>query len=345
MARSSRLSSLLAVLLFVAAGPLGCSSQAVPGDGTAATNDAGSTGDGGTGDGATNGDAAAKSVCQALISCVAVASPESVGGLVQLYGDASPCWKGSATDADACGKACTKAAAAFPQCQASADPLACGGTLPGPKPPGQLDLTLRYQSFATGQPPAEVAFSLCNGVDPRCVSPLATVVDKAKGIVSAKVDYEFDGYFGMTPGSAFVPTYHFTSQPLRASTALEQTLVRLTELNFVIDTAVNMRNFYESAEHGVVFINARDCNRKPLGGVGLTTTAVDPLQRLLVRNSDGTLSVASSAVGELGAVYVNVPTGLHTFTAEFAATKKRLGSTRILVRAGAVSWVDILPSP
>ena len=107
---------------------------------------------------------------------------------------------------------------------------------------------------------------------------------------------------------------------------------------------VGKANAYDSVGHGIVFLTARDCNQKPLAGIAFSTSATDPLQRLFV-TSNGQLTT-NTTTGEVGSgAFVNVPPGIHTFTAEFAATKKRLGSTRILVRAGAVTSVDILPSP
>ena len=43
--------------------------------------------------------------------------------------------------------------------------------------------------------------------------------------------------------------------------------------------------------------------------------------------------------------FINVPGGFHTFTAEWADTKKRIGSTRVFVRNGAATTVAVLPSP
>ncbi len=61
-----------------------------------------------------------KGVCAALIDCMADIAPEAVGGLVSLYGEASNCWKGAPAEAEACGKACTKAITERPECTATA---------------------------------------------------------------------------------------------------------------------------------------------------------------------------------------------------------------------------------
>lgn len=61
-----------------------------------------------------------KQQCEALIACVADVEPASAGALVTLYGDASNCWKGGASDAEACGKACAENLAKRPECTAAA---------------------------------------------------------------------------------------------------------------------------------------------------------------------------------------------------------------------------------
>jgi hypothetical protein len=63
----------------------------------------------------------AKKACEALIACVADVDPATAGALVTLYGDASNCWKGSASDAEACGKACAKSLEAHSEC--SSEPI------------------------------------------------------------------------------------------------------------------------------------------------------------------------------------------------------------------------------
>ena len=61
-----------------------------------------------------------KQQCEALIACVADIDPGSAGALVTLYGDASNCWKGGESDAEACGKACAKNLEDRPECMAEA---------------------------------------------------------------------------------------------------------------------------------------------------------------------------------------------------------------------------------
>jgi hypothetical protein len=50
-----------------------------------------------------------KAECERYLTCVNQHSPGEGGAAVTLYGDASPCWKGSTTDAQQCGDACRTA--------------------------------------------------------------------------------------------------------------------------------------------------------------------------------------------------------------------------------------------
>lgn len=82
-------------------------SNATPGDADAAAADASAP------------PGSAKARCAALLACVADVEPALAGGLVALYGDASPCWRGSEGDADACGAACDAELARHAACTAA----------------------------------------------------------------------------------------------------------------------------------------------------------------------------------------------------------------------------------
>ena len=88
-----------------------------------ATDDSPSDGDGSddTEDGGTTTPSSAKKTCEEYIRCLSEADPSTAGGLVSLYGDASACWKGSAADAEACGRACQKGIDDEPACSPVTD--------------------------------------------------------------------------------------------------------------------------------------------------------------------------------------------------------------------------------
>ena len=332
----------MATLSLFAALGAGCSSSPTANEGTA---DGSATTGSAANEGPNDAGGSAKSVCAAYIARTAEVSPESVGPLVHLYGDASPCWSGSAADAEACGKACASAVASMqhrPEPKGP-DPLGCRNVLAPRDITRPLALAVRYKDVR-GQVPEGVSTLLCDGTDPSCRAPLAVSADNATGAVTATIYYGFDGFFDLRSPAPFVPTYRVASQPLQSSVTYEQPLWRAAELDAWADAALGGRNVYDSATHGIVFLSVRDCNQTLLSGIAVTTTAVDPLVRFVVLAPNGQ-GTPGAVTGEAGALaIVNVPPGLHTFTAEFAGTKKRLGSTRILVRAGAVTALDLLPS-
>jgi hypothetical protein len=245
---------------------------------------------------------------------------------------------------------------------AAVDPFACAKEpLPNPDPSRKVDLSIRYTDFTNGTPPTRTIVRLCAQTDALCNNPRNTlegngtadagpdggtgfVNPKVDGTVTAKVEYGFEGFFELKSAD-YLPTYRYTSPPLRASASFEQLVLRLSEVNFLSDTALGKPNSFDSVGHGVVFTFARDCNNQPLAGVSFTTTAQDPLLTLayIINTTPSIVDKQTDALGRGG--YLNVPPGLHTFTSEFAATKQRIGSARVLVRAGAATTVAILPSP
>lgn len=249
-----------------------------------------------------------------------------------------------------------------PNVDAAADPFWCQKeALPNPDPNRKVDLSIRYLDFTSGQPAQSLIVRLCAQTDGQCNNPRTTlegngtadagpdggggfVAPKVDGTATAKVEYGFEGFFEVK-SSVYQPTFRYTSPPLRGSTAFEQIILRPAELNYLADLALGKPNSYESVGHGLVFVFARDCNQQPLSGVSFTTTAQDPLMQLfyVINTQPSIVDKQTDGLGRAG--YVNMPPGLHTFTAEFAATKQRIGSARVLVRAGAATTIAVLPSP
>lgn len=243
------------------------------------------------------------------------------------------------------------------------DPFACASEpLASPDPSRKIDVGIKYTDFTNGQPAVGLAVRLCAQTDPLCSSPRTTlegagpadagvadagaglVATRADGTVTSKVEYGFEGFFEVK-SPIFAPTYRYTSPPLKASFVFEQILLRPAEINFLADQALGKTNAYESVGHGLVFLFARDCEQKPLAGVSFTTSAQDPIMErfFIINTSPSKTDTQTDGLGRGG--FVNVPPGLHTFTMEQVATKRRLGAVRILVRAGAATTVAILPSP
>ena len=251
------------------------------------------------------------------------------------------------------------------------DPFACGLLAPpDPDPTNPVTMTLTTEDFTVGAPAFAVDVRLCAETDALCTNPRTTLgptdaggggtgsgfeagaeggtgwVYPAKdGTIVATVETGFEGFFEIRSFSYF-PTIRFTSPPLRNKTNdLDEIMLRPAEIQFFADQAAGHSNAYDAQNKGLVFTLVRDCNQNPLAGVSFSTTSEDPAQFAfyIVNTTPSTQETKTDATGRGG--FANVPPGLATFTAYFAATGVKIGATRALIRAGYNTTLSILPSP
>ncbi|MBS2013263.1 MAG: hypothetical protein JST00_10275 [Deltaproteobacteria bacterium] len=250
---------------------------------------------------------------------------------------------------------------------ADVDPaFACASLpVPSPDPSKQVEMTMRYTDFSTGQPPVvSTLVRLCAATDPNCVNARSTLSGKAAGdagadggsgwvipntdgTVTAKVEFGFEGFFEAR-SDQYPPTFRSTSPALRnPKNEFEQLLLRPGEISFLADQLLGKPDSYDSKGHGLVFVFARDCNQQPIAGASFTTTAEDPLlvPFYVINSSPSVKDDKTDSLGRGG--YLNVPPGIHTFTGFIGsgAEKKRFGSGRVLVRAGAATTIAVSPTP
>ncbi|MDB4944140.1 MAG: hypothetical protein JWP97_3674 [Labilithrix sp.] len=261
---------------------------------------------------------------------------------------------------------------AAPEAEAAPpDPFACG-LLPPPDPDYTHPVTadIRYIDFSSGMPATQVDVRLCASTDALCTNARTTIhatdaggdaggsgidggadggvgwiAPASDGRIIGTVERGFEGFFELR-SSVYAPTLRFTSPPLREDVTLfDQILLRPAEIAFLADIATGRKNSYDATTRGLVFTLVRDCNQQPLSNVRFETTSTDPDQFAfyIVNTAPSVEEKKTDATGRGG--YANIPPGLHTFTAFFADTGKRIGSTRALVRVGTNTTVSILPSP
>ncbi len=248
---------------------------------------------------------------------------------------------------------------------ASGDPFGCANiAAPNPDPSKQVDVSIRYTDFSTGMPPENTIVRVCAATDPNCANARTTlqgdgpgdagqeggagwVKTRADGTVATKLELGFEGFFEAR-AVQYPPSFRSISPALRnPMNEFDSILLRPAEIKFLADEAVGKPGAYDSIGHGLVFVFAKDCNQKPIGGASFTTTATDPNLVLfyVVNSSPSTTDTKSDSLGRGG--YINAPPGIHTFTAFMGegSAKKRIGSNRVLVRAGANTTVVVEPSP
>ncbi len=147
-----------------------------------------------------------KGYCEALIACVADIDATSAGPLVTLYGDASNCWKGSAADAEACGKACKESLDERSACMAA--PLdrhylaicASSGTMSDA--PLLYDVALRFHARTGGDAtfrPLRLGATTYRAGDALATAPKMQLAIRSSGGAGA-ITSPFD-----VPSAAFFP--------------------------------------------------------------------------------------------------------------------------------------------
>lgn len=280
----------------------------------------------------------------------------------QCETDADCTARGDAFDDTRCSsdKTCTsKAGGSSSSGSAPSDPrFSCADQpLASPDTSREVELEIRYTDFSTGVTPTDIAVRLCASTDPTCANARTSidgepaaggdgfVTPSSEGLVTARVEYGFEGFLEVATGT-YAPTYRYTSPPLREElTLFDQILLRPAEIAFFADLITGDASSYQSEDHALVFVLAQDCQRQPLAGVHFSVDVEDDaMVPFYVVNTSPTTSVSKTdALGRAG--FLNVPEGIVTFTAEMDDTKQRIGSTSILVRAGAATTVAVLPSP
>jgi hypothetical protein len=244
------------------------------------------------------------------------------------------------------------------------DPFACANLpAPSPDPSKQIDMSMRYTDFSTGAPPENTLARLCAATDPNCENARASLTGdgpgdagpeggkgwvkvRADGTVTTKIELGFEGFFEAR-AVQYPPTFRSTSPALRnPKNEFDQLLLRPAEIKFLADDLLGKPNSYESTGHGLVFVFARDCNQNPIPGATFTTSATDPLMLLfyVINSAPSITDTKSDSLGRGG--FLNAPPGIHTFNAFVGEgdKKKKIGSGRVLVRAGAATTIAVAPS-
>lgn len=247
---------------------------------------------------------------------------------------------------------------------AATDPFACANLpAPSPDPSKRLDMSMRYTDFSTGMPPENTIVRLCAATDPNCENARTSLIGggpgdagpeggtgwfktNTDGTVATKIELGFEGFFEAR-AVQYPATFRSTSPALRnPKNEFDQLLLRPAEIKFLADELLGKPGSYESSGHGLVFVFARDCNQQPVGGASFTTTATDPIMKgfYVINSAPSVMDTKSDSLGRGG--FLNVPPGIHTFSAFYGDgdQKKRIGSGRVLVRAGAATTIAVAPS-
>jgi hypothetical protein len=248
----------------------------------------------------------------------------------------------------------------------ASDPFACALlTPPSPDLSKRVNLSIQYGDLSGGTPASAIDVRLCASADqtcdkPRTLLPFDAAIGPGSGLdagkdggwtagpvdalIRASVEYGFEGFFE-TRSATYGSALRFTSPALRDSAAFAHILLTPANTQSLADLAKGKAGAYDAKTKGLIFLLARDCNQTPLSGVRFSTSAKDPDQFgfYIVNSLPSIQEAGTDNTGRAG--FANLPPGLHTFTAEYVDSGKRIGSVSAVIRAGVATTINVLPSP
>lgn len=260
------------------------------------------------------------------------------------------------------GKA-TEAQATVSSCRASAcgdvclpERWSCLGRValraPNPALPTVVIRT-RVIDYGNLQPVPDVRARLCFVADPGCDSPIVGGQSDAQGQVT--LSFTWYSRFATEPQPVFIELHKDglvdalvtmgTPAPYFDLNAGDWGLGSIQSFDGYVAAAGAVRD----PVRAVVGIGVLDCNFQLAGGVRITSPSADGQATIFYADVDTTPNPARTETVDGGATgIVNLPvdaTGRARIEARVAATGALIGTTEVVVRAGATSNTVVTPAP
>lgn len=194
----------------------------------------------------------------------------------------------------------------------------------------------------------------CSSVDPECTSPYAEGRTDAKGDVILDVPFAFRGYLHMPEAPStfsdmmphlyaiYPPPEKDTDLSVEPRTGTSPILVSLGELNILL------AQVGASVDPALGHLSAQvyDCLGNPLAGANVRSNTRDPKTIQYYYSGNNTPSLTAEATNETGVTgMLNLPPGVIGFDVTVPAIGKKFGTYSVLFKKGAVTIVDMAPTP
>lgn len=224
-------------------------------------------------------------------------------------------------------------------CQAKVDPKwGCIGHVDPPKSGGMITVAIQLVDLVSASPAKNVTVKLCSKYDPPCNSPLGMPTVGADGFVSATVASDFQGYFDIQ-GPDYVPALAFLDSVVTASNP-EVLLIPPSALNSLVEGA----GVELDPMAGLVLSRTVDCQAKPSAGVSVSIfPSAKETGFYVIASGVSPGATATDTAGNAG--FANVAPGTPTITATRGQGGQEIGKITTLVRAGAVTYQLMPPTP
>jgi hypothetical protein len=224
-------------------------------------------------------------------------------------------------------------------CQAKVDPKwGCLGHVEPPKSGSMVTVKIRLIDLVSSNPAKDVTIKLCSKYDPSCNSPLGAPEVDADGFVSATVASDFQGYFDVQSAD-YLPALAFLDTTVTASNPEVQLVPPGAAGGLAAGAGVTLDSMA-----GLVLSRTVDCQAKATSGVSVSIFPSEKETGFYVIASG--ISPGATVTDSSGnAGFVNVAPGTPTLTATRGQGGAEIGKVTTLVRAGAVTYQIVPPTP
>jgi hypothetical protein len=278
---------------------------------------------------------------------VAVALVLSAAGCsLVLKADADQCQ----TDGDCVDRGFVDAVCIGKACQRATDTAwACVGSVKWPSTgSGQVALTLQVVDVVASAPPTGLAIRACSKLDTNCTNPLqSSFTQDAQGRFVVMVSAGFEGYLELTTPTnvpPITPALFFPIRPVFTDTTVPNPVPVVSTQGFQqIAAAIGTTLDLETSGH--VYALASDCTDVAASGAHFTLDkqGANTSAYYMINGTPVGTAPATDVSGAGG--FLNVQPGFANLTSSVSVTGARIGQSSFVVRAGAVSYPRVLPTP
>lgn len=250
------------------------------------------------------------------------------------------------TDADCAARNFDGAKCVSNVCQAStgSSEWGCVGAVLWPSAgSGQVTLSMMVIDVLTSAPPQDLDVKLCPKLDVNCTNPSPSGSQfTAEGMLQVTVNAGFDGYLEMS-SPTITTSLFFPTRPIWEDTVVPGMMPVVSPEGF--DGIAQAIGTTRDPALGHTFVMAANCNDEPAGGVRLEVSKenAQTARYYMVNNAPMASENATDPAGNGG--FLNLDPGFATITGYVAASGATIGEASFIVRAGAVSYPRVIPTP
>jgi hypothetical protein len=210
-----------------------------------------------------------------------------------------------------------------------------------PEPGATIEHFYRFEDALTEAVPVNLEIKLCQILDNLCATPLDMPSPDANGALAMTLSSSFDGYLAVT-ADGLMNSYVLLQKPVTIPQS--EKVIRMASEMVLSSLAENQGADYDPTK-GVTIVLASNCLDERAANVKIASEQADDGGATSFYFQDEIPVLGATETDEQGAGgYINLPTTFIDYVTRRADTDQRIGSARMLARAGAITYVPIGPT-